>query len=113
MRVRDLVERYGLEVEAGETGLDREVRFGYCGDLLSEVIAHAGQASVWITVQGHQNIVAVAVLREFAAVVIASGNRPDKETCAKAEAEGIPLLTWKGNAYELAGQLYGEGLGCP
>ncbi|BCS95442.1 hypothetical protein DSLASN_10740 [Desulfoluna limicola] len=110
MRVRDLVERYGLEVEAGEAGLDREVRFGHCGDLLSEVIANAGQGAVWITVQGHQNIVAVAVLRDLAAVVIASGNRPDKETCDKANAEGIPLLTCKGNAYELAGKLYTEGL---
>jgi predicted transcriptional regulator len=110
MRVRDLVERYGLEVAAGEAGLDREVSVGHCGDLLSEVIANAVYGSVWITVQGHQNIVAVAVLRDISAVVIASGNRPDKETCDKADAEGIPLLTWKGNAYELAGKLYNEGL---
>lgn len=110
MRVRELVERYGLEVEAGAAGLDREIAFGHCGDLLSEVIAHAGQGSVWITVQGHPNIMAVAVLRDLAAVVVAAGNRPDKETCAKADAEGIPLLSWKGNAFELAGKLYSQGL---
>lgn len=111
MRVRDLIERYGLELKAGEAGLDREVCSGYCGDLLSDVMAHAGQGAIWITVQGHQNIVAVAVLRELAAVVIASGGRPDSEACGKADAEGIPLLTWNGTSYQLAGQLFGEGLG--
>ncbi|MCG8471982.1 MAG: hypothetical protein MI742_09010 [Desulfobacterales bacterium] len=110
MRVKDLVERYNLEVEAGEKGLNREVQLGHCGDLLSEVIANAGQGAVWITVQGHQNIVAVAVLRELAAVVIASGNRPDPETCEKAEAEGIPILSYAGQAYELAGRLYSDGI---
>ncbi|WP_300674978.1 hypothetical protein [Desulfoluna sp.] len=111
MRVSEMIERYGLKVEAGEGGLDREVRAGYCGDLLSEVIANAAAESVWITVQGHQNIVAVAILREFAAVVISSGNKPDKETMDKANAEGIPLLSWKGSAYELVGKLFSEGLG--
>lgn len=110
MRVRDLVERFNLEVEAGESGLDREVQLGHCGDLLSEVIANAAKGAVWITVQGHQNIVAVAVLRELAAVVIASGNRPDQETLAKADAEGIPILTYSGQTYDLVGQFYGEGL---
>ena len=110
MRVRDLVEHYGLNVEAGEKGLDRTVSAGYCGDLLSEVISHARNGSVWLTVQGHQNIVAVAILRDLAAVVITSGNRPDEATCERAEREGVPLLTWKGATYDLAGKLYADGL---
>ncbi len=110
MRVRDLVEHYGLGVEAGAKGLDRMVSSGYCGDLLSEVISHAGNGSVWITVQGHQNIVAVAILRDLAAVIIASGNRPDEATCEKAEREGIPLLTFPGTTYDLVGKLFTAGL---
>ena len=110
MRVRELVELYGLDVDAGAQGLDREVVSGHCGDLLSDVIANAAKGSVWLTVQGHPNIVAVAVLKDLAAVVIASGHRPDKETCDKADAEGIPLLRWQGNVFELAGKFYAEGL---
>ena len=66
MRVKDLVEKFDLTIAAGKKGLDREVLDGYCGDLLSEIMGNAPTGCAWMTVQGHQNIVAVAVLREMA-----------------------------------------------
>ncbi|MBT8370427.1 MAG: 4Fe-4S dicluster domain-containing protein, partial [Deltaproteobacteria bacterium] len=77
MTVKDLVARFGLQVVAGKKGLDRQVEGGYCGDLLSEIMANAPEGCVWLTIQGHQNIVAVAVLREMAAIIITGGQSPD------------------------------------
>jgi hypothetical protein len=34
MMVKDLVDKFDLAVTAGESGLDREVTDGYCGDKL-------------------------------------------------------------------------------
>ena len=68
MKVSDLVNQFGMVVIAGASGLDCTVKNGYCGDLLSEVMANASAGSVWLTVQGHQNIVAIAVLKELAAM---------------------------------------------
>ena len=62
MLVKDLVEKFDLSIAAGKNGLDREIMDGYCGDLLSEIMGNAPAGCVWLTVQGHQNIVAVAVL---------------------------------------------------
>ncbi len=64
MRVRDIKEMLGLELVAGSSGLDRMVQGGYCGDLLSDVMANAPQGGVWLTVQAHQNIVAVAARQQ-------------------------------------------------
>ena len=83
MIVKELAEYYGLKVAAGAEGLDREVRRGYCGDLLSDVMANAPIGCVWLTVQGHQNIVAVALLREMAAVVLTGGREPEPQTVAR------------------------------
>ncbi|MDM8552066.1 hypothetical protein QUF72_18420 [Desulfobacterales bacterium HSG2] len=105
MIVKELVEQFKLEIAAGQEGLDREVRDGHCGDLLSEVMGKAPEGCVWLTVQGHQNVMAVAVLREMAAVILVGGHRPDKDTLEKADKEGIPLLLWPGTAFELAGRL--------
>lgn len=110
MRVRDIVEKFGLEVVAGEAGLDNDLTAGHCGDLLSEVMGNAAAGSVWVTVQGHQNIIAVGVLREMAAIVITRGGTPDSETVEKANGEGLPLLTYDGSAFELSGKLYAEGI---
>ena len=110
MKVSDLVDTFGLKVVAGETGIEKDVLGGHCGDLLSEVMGNATIGCVWVTVQGHQNIVAVAVLREMSAVIISGGGKPDVETIDKADKEGIALLTYEGSAFELSGRLYAEGL---
>ncbi len=111
MRVKDLVEKFKIEVAGGQEGLDREITEGYCGDLLSEVMGNAPIGSVWMTVQGHQNIVAVAVLREMAAIIITGGQKPDAETIQKADQEGIPILQWPDSSFRLAGQLFSAGIG--
>lgn len=108
--IKDLAETLNLVVAAGQKGVDREAACGYCGDLLSEVMANAPEKSIWMTVQTHQNIVAVAVLREMAAVVLTGGQRPDEETVEKAEQEGIPILLWPGSSYDLAVKLYQAGV---
>jgi predicted transcriptional regulator len=110
MRVRELVESLNLKAVAGEQGLNREVKGGYCGDLLSDVMANAPVGCIWLTVQGHLNIVAVAVLREMAAIVITGGREPDEETVQKAGQEHLPILRWPHSAFELAGRLYTLGV---
>jgi ferredoxin len=111
MTVNDLVKRFDLQVAAGEKGLDCRVEDGYCGDLLSEVMANAPENCVWLTVQGHQNILAVAVLREMAAIIVTGGRTPDDETLQKANQEQIPILLSSDSAYQLAGRLYAAGIG--
>lgn len=110
MKVEELAGLLNLEVAAGHNGMGRQVRDGYCGDLLSDVMANAPAESIWLTVQGHQNIVAVALLRELSAIVMVGGNNPDPETQQKADKEGIPLLLSSDSAYDLAGRLYDAGV---
>ena len=113
MLVKDLVEKFDLTIAAGEIAIDREVMDGYCGDLLSEIMGNAPAGCAWMTVQGHQNIVAVAVLREMAAIIITGGQEPDEETIAKADQESIPILLWPNSSFSLAGRVYGAGVGNP
>ena len=113
MMVKDLVDKFDLAVTAGESGLDREVTDGYCGDLLSEIMGNAPTGCAWMTVQGHQNVVAVAVLREIAAIIITGGQTPDGDTIKKADQEGIPILLWPHSSFRLAGRLFSAGVGSP
>lgn len=110
MTLAELTARLDLTVFAGENGLQRAARSGYAGDLLSDVMAHGGENVLWITIQIHPNIVAVAVLKDLAGVVISGGRTPEPETVQRAEKEGLPLLGSTLGAFELAGRLHGLGL---
>lgn len=110
VRVRDIVDRLECEVAAGLENLDNQVSFGYSSDLLSDVMAGAGQGDVWVTVQVHQNIVAVGTLTGISAIVVAGGAGPAPETVVKADEEGIPLLTTEKPSFEVTGILYLMGI---
>ena len=110
MTLKEVVERLGLTVCCDGRGLDREVTGGYVGDLLSDVIAHSLQEQVWVTIQVHINIVAVAVLKEHAAIIIANGRAPAGETLRKAVEEHVPIFTSTRPAFELCGMLHAHGV---
>jgi len=89
---------------------DRPVTGAIVSDLLSYVMANAAAGQVWVTVQGHANVVAVAALAGLAAVVIAAGFEPEDETRERAQEENIPLYLSDESAFALAGKLYTLGL---
>lgn len=111
MKVKELAEKLGLEPAAGKPGLEREITDGYAGDLLSDVMGKAPEGCIWLTVQGHQNVIAIAVLKEMAAIVLVGGHEPDEDTIEKADQENIPLLLFPGSAFVLAGMIYEAGIG--
>lgn len=110
MKVKEVIEKLDLEVRTKGAGLDREVTGGYVSDLLSDVMANSGEGNIWITLQIHQNIIAVAALKEMSAIVIIGGREPEEETIEKAEEEKVLILTSKMSAFELVGKLYAMGL---
>ncbi|MBU2548989.1 MAG: PucR family transcriptional regulator ligand-binding domain-containing protein [Proteobacteria bacterium] len=106
MTLAELADRLELRVLAGVRNLDRDVSGGYTSDLLSDVMANSEGGQIWITLQGHLNVVAVAVLRELAGVVIVGGRVPPEDMLARAEDEGLPVLSSERPAFELSGLIF-------
>jgi len=106
MTVNDVVQQLGLSIYGGEKGLGRSVTGGYVSDLLSDVMGNASEGDVWITLQTHKNVVAVASLKEVAAVVLVKGLKPDADTLAQGNEEEIPVLGSELETFDLAGRLY-------
>lgn len=106
MQVKDIINILNLKIFGGEQGLDREINGGYTSDLLSDVMGHADSGKVWITLQTHKNVIAIASLKELAAVVLIKGNAPDADMLVQAMDEGIPVLGTEEEAFETTGKLY-------
>ena len=101
-----------LELRALTPGIDLEgeVSGAYVSDLLSDVIANSREGDLWITLQTHQNIVAVAVMKSLVGIILVNSREPEEETVRKAEAEGIPVMISALPTFELAGRLFELGL---
>ncbi|MDQ0287210.1 hypothetical protein J2Z49_002331 [Desulfofundulus luciae] len=78
----------------------------YCGDMMSDVLARARRGSLWITIQRHRNVIAVASLVGLSGVVISGGRVPPPDTVALAEKEGVPLFSTPLDSFHAAGRLY-------
>jgi len=106
MKLKEIIEKLQLKFLTSQENLDEEVTGGYTSDLLSDVIANSKQGNLWITLQTHQNIIAVAKLKDLAGIIIVNNREPDEDTLAKAKEENVSLLGSERMAYEVSGKLY-------
>lgn len=112
MNLKNIIETLGLIILT-ELKADLESITpvgGYTSDLLSCVMAGANPQNIWVTLQAHINIVAVASLKEVVAVIITEGAQPEPETIKKANDEGVLLLSTPKTSFEIVGNLWEMGL---
>lgn len=106
MTVSDVAKLLNLRIVNGHKGLDREVKGAYISDLLSDVMGYAKEGQIWITLQSHKNVMAIASLKDIAAVILVKEIMPDAECARYSDEENIPVLTTGLETFEIAGKLY-------
>lgn len=106
MIVKDLIEKLEVKVFNKNADLNLEVKGGFVGDLLSHVMGNSEEGQVWLTVQTHKNVLAIASLNDLSAVILIDNQQPDLKMLEAAEEEGIPVLGSKKSAFELGGELF-------
>ena len=106
MKVCDLIKTLDLTVFSGNSGLEKEITGGYSSDLLSDVMGNAKEGNIWITIQTHKNIMAVASLKEISAIILVKNLKPEDDVKNVSDDEGIPILGTSLDAFMLAGKIY-------
>lgn len=99
MTVKEFAEELGLKVLSMPDG-DREVTGGYAGDLLSWVMGKAPSDAAWFTIMSNVNIVAVAMLRDVAAIVVCEGAEIGEDVISRAKEQDVNLLLSDKGIYE-------------
>ncbi len=111
MTLQEVIDQLGVKVLTPPANFSEVTpTSGYTSDLLSCVMAGAKKGAVWVTLQAHLNIVAVAALLEMSAVIITEGAQPEAATVDKASEEGIVLLSTDKPSFEIVGRLWELGL---
>jgi hypothetical protein len=112
MNLDEIIKELDLEVLTDPKDFSQDaVSGGYASDLLSCVMSTAKKGNLWLTLQAHINIVAVAALLELSAVIITENAQPDAATIHKANLQDVTLLSSSQDTYTLAGKLWSLGIG--
>jgi len=112
MKLQEIIDSLSLKVETPAADLGREVNGAYVSDMMSDVMGNAKDGFLWITIQVHLNIIAVASLKNLSGIILVNSRVPAEDTLKKAIAENIPIMTTPLSAFDLVGLLYGLGLRC-
>ena len=111
MKLREAIAALNLGIAvAADDGLDQEITGGYASDLLSCVMARAQKGNVWVTLQSHPNIVAVASLLNLAGIIVTEGTRLEEATIEKAKEGHIPVLTTPLTTFTVVSKLAAMGV---
>jgi len=106
VNIEAIIKALNLKVRSAEDNLKKNISGGYTGDLLSDVMANSHEGDIWITRQVHQNIVAVASLKDHAGIILVNSCEPAQETLEKAAQENIPIMVSDLSAFELSARVY-------
>ena len=108
--VADVTEKLALKLMTPKVSLSRSVNGGYAADLLSCVMARAKAGDVWVTLQAHPNVVAVASLLNLAAVIVTEDMPIEQPTIDKAEDVGMPILSSSLTTFSMVERLHELGI---
>lgn len=106
MKTKDIQKKMKFKVVSGKEFLEKDVKGGYVGDLLSDILAGSKEGDLWLTVQVHPNIIAVSAMKGHSAILITSSKKVDEETIEKAKEEKVVILSTEMNSFEAAGKIF-------
>ena len=85
--------------------MDGEIETAYTSDLLSDVMAHAHDADLLITIQAHNNTIAVASLAGIKGIVICNDRPVSGDMLASAAKENIAIFRTSKNQFQTSWEI--------
>jgi predicted transcriptional regulator len=111
MKLREIRDILDAEVITEDTNLEKEIKYGFAADLLSDVLALSrGPGALLITGVTHPQVIYAGNTIDLGAIVFVRGKQPNEATLQLAIENQIPLLATRYIMFEACGRLYQLGM---
>ncbi len=108
MKLQEIIEKLNLQPVTKVE--EKNVQGVFISDLLSDVMTSANAGDIWLTVQTHHNIIAVANLVNIAAIVVTHGKKVPEETVSLGNRYHVIILSTPHSIFDTAAKLNATGL---
>jgi predicted transcriptional regulator len=110
MLLKDIKNLLSCKSLTGEELLEREIKYCFGADLMSDVLRFARTGSLLLTGLTNNQVLQVAEILDLKGIIFVRGKEPDKSIIAEAEKRRLPLLTTDNLMFDSCGKLYSKGL---
>lgn len=105
--IRDILECKSL---TSEKLLDRDIKFCFGADLMSDVLRFCKTGSLLFTGLTNAQVIHVSEIMDLKGIIFVRGKKPDDNVIEQAEKNKLPLLSTTGLMFDTCGILYEKGL---
>lgn len=110
MTIGEMQKLLNADVLFGDELLDLDTKLVFSADMMSDVLAYAGECSVLITGLCNPQVVRTAEMLDIACIIFVRGKMPDENIIALARAKGMAVLATKHYMFTTCGILYEHGM---
>ena len=111
MTIREIAAILDAKWLCCEEEADREVRYAFASDMMSDVLAHVGEDTMMLTGLINSQSVRTAEMLDVPCLIFVRGKIPHKDAVQRAEMIGLPMLLTTCSMFESCGKLYAAGMG--
>ncbi len=105
-KVRELCGLNFLKCLNSEITFEKHIEGVYCGDMLSGALAEARENDLWLTVQNHKNVAAVAILKQLSCIVLSKQVQASEEMLNLCSENNIAVFQSSEDSFNTAILLY-------
>jgi len=110
MNVMQVIEICKATLLTPDVDLDVDIKGGFSGDLMSDVLASVQAESVLITGLCNPQVVRTALIGNVRMIIFARGKKPGEDIINLAIDENLPVAYSPLGLYEISGRLTQAGL---
>jgi len=110
MKARNIIEILDAEVITEGQDLEIDVTTACGSDLMSDVMAYAGDKEILLTGLVNPQVIRTAEMMDIKVVIFVRAKKPGEYIINMAKDKGIILLTTKYHMFVACGKLFSEGI---
>ncbi len=110
MKIVDILAICEGKLLTPDVDVSSEIKGGFAGDLMSDVLASIQAESALITGLCNPQVVRTALIADVRLIIFARGKKPGEDILNLANDEGMPVIASPLGLYQISGRLAQAGL---
>ncbi|NSW89162.1 MAG: hypothetical protein HPY74_00520 [Firmicutes bacterium] len=110
MRIKEIIEILNAGILTGEQELELDVKTACGSDLMSDVMAYAGDKDILLTGLVNPQVIRTAEMMDIKVIIFVRGKKPGDSIIGMARERSIILLTTEYPMFIACGKLFSQGI---